>query len=572
MTRAWRDWSRGIRRVLAAAVTAGVAAAASVGGLALAAGPAQAASQCVGGEGCYRSIQAAVDAAHAGDTITIGAGTFAGGVTIAKSVRLRGSGAATTIIRGGEHVLTIGSYGAPREPTVAILGVTITGGVARSSPESVPLFGKAGAWAAGGGIEIPPGATLADGATVTISDSVITGNRANPSTSVPSGITCPGDFPKGQCPFAPADGGGIDSWGALTLIRTTVTRNNVGATAGQPGTASDADGGGIFSRQGGLTLENTVVSDNRAVAASPAGRYAEGGGIWAGVPDFGPASGSGHEVLVIKDSEISGNSVSLSSDLPAKFGGAVQNLNASGGGVEVATRTPRTTVQDTVLSGNVAVSRTPAGAGDAIDAGMKVSGGSLDMSGSVVAGNRTITEAGYSAGVGSSGSALEVDGGGTISNTGITGNFASENSPHSGAGTSGALGIFGNTSLLTVRDSVITGNTATATSSTGSADVQGAGVFNGGLLTLVGDDISGNSGRASGPAGTAQGGGIWNGTAVTGSPVRLTVEDTSVTRNSMAGSRGIKVQGGGVFSARPATVVVRDSRITQNVPDQCSGC
>ena len=144
MTRAWRKRSGGRRRVLAAAVTV-----AAAGGLALAAEPAQAAALCVGsGGGCYPTIQAAVDAAHAGDTITIGAGTFAGGVTITKSVSLQGAGAASTIIRGGGHVLTIGAYGAASEPTVSISGVTITGGLARSSPESVPLFGKAGAWAA----------------------------------------------------------------------------------------------------------------------------------------------------------------------------------------------------------------------------------------------------------------------------------------------------------------------------------------------------------------------------------------------------------------------------------------
>jgi hypothetical protein len=568
MTRAWRKRSGGRRRVLPAAVTI-----LAVGGLALAAEPAQAASVCVGsGGGCYPTIQAAVNAAHAGDAITIRAGAFAGGVTIDKSVSLRGAGAASTVIRGGDHVLTIGTYGAASEPTVSISGVTITGGVARSSPESVPLFGKAGAWAAGGGIEIPPGAHLADGATVMISDSVITGNRANPRTSIPSGISCPGGFPHGQCPFAPATGGGIDSWGALTLIRTAMTGDSAGAAPGQPGTTSDADGGGIYSRQGGLTLDHAIVSGNRATAASPAGRFAEGGGIWAGVPDFLPGSDSGQETLVIRDSVISGNTSSLSTDLPAEFGGQVQNLVANGGGVTVSGRTPTITVENTVISKNTAVATTPNGAGGAIDAGMFVSAGSLDMSGSVVSGNRDITEAAHSDGVGSSGSALEVDGGGTISNSRITGNFSSMDSPHSAAGVSGALGIFGNDSMLTVRDSAITGNMATASSSTGSADVQGVGVFNGGLLTLVNVTVSDNSGKATGPSGSAQGGGIWNATDVTSPPVQLTLDHTTVTRNSVTGSHGITVQGGGLFSAPPATVVVRNSLITLNVPDQCSGC
>ena len=116
---------------------------------------------------------------------------------------------------------------------------------------------------------------------------------------------------------------------------------------------------------------------------------------------------------------------------------------------------------------------------------MNVTGGTLDMSGSVVSGNRAITKTGTSEGVAFAGGALEAEGGGTISDTRITGNFSSIDSPHSAAGVSGALGVFGNDSLLTVRDSVITGNTAIARSSTGSADVQGVGVFNDGLITLV---------------------------------------------------------------------------------------
>ena len=130
---------------------------------------------------------------------------------------------------------------------------------------------------------------------------------------------------------------------------------------------------------------------------------------------------------------------------------------------------------------------------------MNVTGGTLDMSGSVVSGNTAITKTGTSEGVGFAGSALEADGGGTISDTRITGNFSSVDSPHSAAGVAGALGVFGNDSLLTVRDSAITGNTAIARSSTGSADVQGVGVFNNGLLTLVNDRSAATPGRPPGP-------------------------------------------------------------------------
>ena len=563
MTRAWRDWPGGRRRVLAAA-----AAVAAAGGMALAAEPAQATSLCVGGGGCYPTIQAAVNAAHDGDTITIGSGTFAGGVTITKSVHLRGAGAAATIIRGGDHVLTIGAYGAAGEPAVSVSGVTITGGVARSSPESVPLFGKAGVWAAGGGIEIPPAAHLADGAAVTITDSVITGNRANPLASVPSGIPCPGGFPRGQCPFAPAWGGGIDSWGALTLIRTAVTGNSVG---GRPGTASDADGAGIFSREGGLTLDGSVVSGNRAVAVAPAGRFAEGAGIFAGVPDFGPGANVGHDALVVRNSVISGNVATLTGNLPSFTGGNLLDQKANGGGILVAAATPAV-IDDTLLTKNSVLATDLKGEPVAINAAIVVGSDSLTMDGSVVSHNRAVTEAATVADQGAAGGALEIDGGGTIRDTSITDNYSTTVSPHGLAAVAGALGLYADTSLLTVLDTRISGNTAVARSASGSASVQGAGVFNDGLLALADDTVGGNSGTATGPSGVAQGGGIWNGADFTGPPVRLTLQRTAVTRNSLAGSHGVTVRGAGLFSAPPASVILRNSLIRLNFPDQCSGC
>ena len=52
-----------------------------------------AATRCVGhGAGCHRTLQAALDASRDGDTIKVSAGTFAGGVTITKSVSVVGAG------------------------------------------------------------------------------------------------------------------------------------------------------------------------------------------------------------------------------------------------------------------------------------------------------------------------------------------------------------------------------------------------------------------------------------------------------------------------------------------------
>ena len=91
--------------------------------------------------------------------------------------------------------------------------------------------------AEGGGIEIPPNADFTGGATVTISNSVITGNRVAPTQTLPFGPPCPGNV---NCPYAAANGGGIDSWGTLTLTNTTVSNNRVGTASGLSSIASDA--------------------------------------------------------------------------------------------------------------------------------------------------------------------------------------------------------------------------------------------------------------------------------------------------------------------------------------------
>src|SRR5215471_11441456 len=93
------------------------------------AGAASAATLTVCPSGCqYSQIGPAVAAAGNGDTIKVGPGTYQGGITIGVSVKLAGAGAGSTIIRGGDHVLTVGALGASSEPTVSISGVTITGG------------------------------------------------------------------------------------------------------------------------------------------------------------------------------------------------------------------------------------------------------------------------------------------------------------------------------------------------------------------------------------------------------------------------------------------------------------
>ncbi len=540
---------------LAAAVSVGVGSATSMNtGVA----SSVAADLCVGGHapGCYATLQSAFDAAHDGDRIRINPGTYAGGVTLRASVHLEGAGAASTIISGGGPVLTVGEANAASEPTVSISGVTITGGFSRGSGYCGPTCGApsyAQATALGGGIEIPPSAGNGVGATVTITGSVVRGNRAAPTTTVASARIC-GGVP---CRFAFAGGGGIDNWGVLTLRRTSVSDNEVS------GAVSDAEGGGILNeRSATLSLAEVVIARNRAVAGVPYGRFAVGGGAFA-------AEGG---AVSVRNSIVVGNSATLDTELVSTPGAQVIGMDAHAGGVHIGDGV-EVTVENTAILENSVEATDPFGEPVGFDSAMLVGDSPLAMRNTIISGNRVTSTSLTSADVGPGGSALELDGGGLITNTRITGNASIAVSPSGDAQVNGGLAVLNfndDPKLVTVRNSVISGNTAIASSTSGSATVHGAGIFNNSLLALQNVRISGNVGRATGPSGDAQGGGIWNGVLLSGPPVELTLDRTLVTHNVLTGSAGVSVQGGGVFTTSPITL--RRSPIVLNAPDQCVGC
>src|SRR5437667_12591018 len=100
---------------------AGLLAAATVA--ALGSRPAAASTLTVCPSGCsFAQIAPAVAAAKSGDTIAVAQGTYNGGFTIDKSVKLVGAGAGRTIVSGGGPVITIGRIFAASQPTVSIDG------------------------------------------------------------------------------------------------------------------------------------------------------------------------------------------------------------------------------------------------------------------------------------------------------------------------------------------------------------------------------------------------------------------------------------------------------------------
>jgi fibronectin-binding autotransporter adhesin len=481
---------------------------------------ADATTLCLGpGHGCFKTLKAAVDAAHDGSTIKIAPGTYRGGVVVARSVRLAGSGAGRTVIRGGGPVLTLGG-------AISVSGVTVTGGVTSANPHSpgcgpdVPACGPgyAEATALGGGIEALPGST------VTLRRTVVADNRAAPSHTVASvKATCP----DGPCPASFGDAAGIDNWGTMRLIGSVVRDNHAAGAQSQ--------GGGIVSEAGAsLALEHSLVARNRAAAIAPYGRFANGGGI------FVDAGGT----LTVDRSAITGNRASLANSIPHPYpqqDGGTDGGAAIGGGIFIADGAGAS-IRHSRLDGNEVTVDAPLGEpfGDAA-ALCSCTELPLTITDTSIAGNRLTVHVVSSDDNGPSGpAALDSGGPTTILRTSITGNDATIAAATGGAGILGTIGFFsGGTQAVTITDSAVTSNRVAALAPAGAATVQGAGITNAGPLVLDHALIHANRGTASGRSGLAQGAGIWNGE---------------------------------IFGIPTAPPTLRHTRVTDNVPDQCVGC
>ena len=436
---------------------------------------------CVGGGGCYSTIQAALDAASDGDTVKLNPGTFAGGVTIAKSLKVVGAGSSQTIIKGGGPVVTVFRDSDPAGLTVTIKGITITGGV-----------NQGGAVSSGGGLSIPT-SQLPDppfngtGATVTVADSVISNNVVRSPVALPAGGFC------GPRPCGFDSGGGIDNGGVLTVLNTRVSGNTAGSTASLMSLASAVFAGGINNRfTGTLVLEHSVVSGNHAVVTTPNGQNADTGGI------------NSLGVLMIDDSLVSDNTTEVTAALAADQDWA----EAETGGIHISTCCAvagSATIRNTVVHGNRVTARNtdPAGVSNSFAGGIDVEG-QLLLERSVVSGNVvTAISAGDAT---ADGGGLEVDGNATI------------------------------------RDSIVAQNRVVAQAA-GGAFAAGGGIANAGTLTVERTQVFGNgasatgSGPFQGTPSAVQGGGIWNSSFDGQSTATLTLTNTTIAQQQAVCSR-----------------------------------
>ncbi len=286
-----------------------------------------------GDNGSPGQLRALINAAAAGDTIVIPAGTItlagpagedlnAGGdLDILKNLTIQGAGAGVTIIDGGA-VDGVFDIPAPAKAVVVITGVTIRNGLSVQ--------------AGGGGIR--------NFGTLKLANSVVSGNLAERQ------------FGGGAFNF----GGGIRNLGTLTLTGVTVSGNDARGQGGGlyneqgavmtltdvtvSGNTAERDGAGILNF-GTATLTDVTVSDNKADLS--------GGGILTGGAVVSAASATLTNVTV------SGNHANA-------FGGGIFNSGtatltnvtvsgngtsspASGGGISSA---GSTSVKNVLLAGN----------------------------------------------------------------------------------------------------------------------------------------------------------------------------------------------------------------------------
>jgi hypothetical protein len=487
---------------------------------------------------CYSSIQAAVDAATDGDMITIGSGTFDGGITIDSSIELEGAGAGTTVIRGGGPVITIGTLFAPTQPTVSISDITVTGGLTTTKPVGYSVT-------EGGGVWIPPAEDYATGATVFISDSVITKNRVAPTAVDPPEPGC------GPIGCAIANGGGISNSGTLTITNTVISDNAVG-----PSIAHEAVAGGIRNQpMGTLRLLHSFVTGNRVIAAAPNGILAVGGGI------------SDHGALEILDSVVGGNRVRVE----ASYEGEAA---AWSGAIEVTAFASASIVGATV-QGNVVDATNDVGAVIAGDGGISTDPDvSVSLRDTTIGGNSVTARASAPDAVATAISGgLEIQGVMDVRNCRILGNQVRAIAPNGVAIASGG-GVFAYAfDRAVVTDTVVAGNGASAATTTGFAQSAGGGVLNGGDLAMLRTVVDRNRATATGPTGLVQGGGIGNGLVeFPGFPtfVRLKMVGSTVSGNSLSGSDGVVLEGGGIFTDRPIKLL--KTVVSGNRPDECVGC
>jgi hypothetical protein len=362
----------------------------------------------------------------------------------------------------------------------------------------------------------------------------------------------------GPCVAAFGDAAGIDVWGSMTLIDSTVSDNHASSPA-------QSNGGGIAVHSGAsLSLHGSRVTGNSAAATAPSGRFVSGGGIFV----------NGGATLTVDDSSIDDNASLLSSSLASPYpiqDGNSDSSSSIGGGVFLSDGATAV-IRNSTIDGNTASVDTPFNQSFGSTAALCACGDvALTIDGSRIEGNELTVEA-AATDLGPAGPAtLESDANGTsITNTRIDGNIGTVTTSGANGGLIGAVAFFpGSGAPTKLVNSSISNNAMTANARNGAAEIAGAGLFNNGPLVIQSSTVSRNRGVANGPSGFATGGGIVNG--FFGGPAPLSLRDSRITNNVLSGSAGIALSGGGIYTVG-FPVTLTNTVVAHNTPDDCEGC
>ena len=295
--------------------------------------PAQAAVKCVNpiNPACYTTIQAAVNAAFAGETINVSNSTYHEAVVINKNLTIVGESRRNTVIDGDVTKTPLTVHNPAK---VSVSSLTIKDGSADS----------------GGGVY--------NSGTLTLTSVTVNGNLAN------------------------STGGGLDNVGFLYLSSVYISSNHVGNDGGGlrnsgtaklnqvtilENTATNSAGGGI-SNFGLLYIDQSSVISNTAAGA---------GGIYNNIGDVilnevaindNQATSNNGGGLINTDAEITMTNVTFSGNSAILYGGALENSSSQGfarlvnvtisgnsaadGGGIYHSNSPHTTLLNTILSNN----------------------------------------------------------------------------------------------------------------------------------------------------------------------------------------------------------------------------
>lgn len=408
-----------------------------------------------GAAGDQCTLRAAIQEANVvfgSDTITF---SLPAGSTITLNTALDILSGTLTITGPGATLLTVQRSSAGGTPnfrifrinngqTVSISGLTITNG---RTADGVPASGLGGSGDPGGGI--------LNAGSLTLNDTVITGNRTG------DGGTSGGSNTGGFGGF----GGGIHSTGSLTMSNVTVSNNTTGNGAVGFFGGSGGRGAGIYFAGTTLTMTDCVVSGNIAgngingTSGSSSGTGGDGGGIEA-------EAGT----LLLTNVVINDNHAGVGAQLIINSSGGSGGGMATFPGVTTTMRNCSVTNNGSGQGGTGPFSE--GGAGGGIH-----NSGSMTLIGTTISGN--FTRGPSNVGGGSGGAGIFNNNLLTMTNSTVSGNRTDLNLGRVG-------GIYNNGGTITLTNCTVTGNLSNQVFQTGR------GIHNGGTANIRNTIVAGN--------------------------------------------------------------------------------